>query len=146
MSAAAELHLTAAERLRAVGQRYTGQRQVLVGLLANARQPRSIPEVLTLEPTLAQSSVYRNLAALEQAGVVRRVLTADDFTRYELAEDFTEHHHHLICSACGGVEDFTASPQLERTVARAISEVSGRTGFNPEHHRLDLIGVCATCA
>ena len=140
-----ELHLTAAERLCSVGQRYTRQRQALVGLLANARQPRSIPDVLALEPTLAQSSIYRNLAVLEQAGVVRRVVTTDDFARYELAEDLTEHHHHLICSACGAVEDFTASPQLERTVARAISEVSGKTGFTLEHHRLDLIGVCATC-
>ncbi|MGI9119521.1 MAG: Fur family transcriptional regulator [Acidimicrobiales bacterium] len=142
---AAELDDTAAERLRAVGQRYTRQRRALVELLADARHPRSIPDIRVVDPALAQSSIYRNLAVLEQAGMVRRVVTAD-FARYELAEDLTEHHHHLICSACGSIEDFTASPQVERTVARAISEVSGSTGFTPEHHRLDLIGVCAGCA
>ncbi|MGI8759115.1 MAG: Fur family transcriptional regulator [Acidimicrobiales bacterium] len=141
----AELHVTAAERLRAARQRYTRQRQTLVGLLADARQPLSIPDILAHDRGMSQSSVYRNLAVLEQAGVVRRIATTDDFARHELAEDLTEHHHHLICSACGNVEDFTASAQVERTVARAISEVSDRTGFSPEHHRLDLIGICAAC-
>ncbi len=142
----ADLHTTVAERLRAVGQRYTTQRRVLVELLADSNHPLSIPDVLTLQGGLAQSSVYRNLAVLCQAAAVHRVVTTDDFARYELAEDLTHHHHHLICSACGGVEDFTASPQVERTVARAINEVSSTTGFTPEHHRLDLIGICEACA
>ncbi len=141
-----ELHTTIAERLRGVGQRYTTQRRALVELLAESRNPLSIPDVLVLDRELAQSSVYRNLAVLSQAGAVHRVVTTDDFARYELAEDLTHHHHHLICSACGGVEDFTASPQVERTVARAITEVSNTTGFVPEHHRLDLIGICSACA
>ncbi len=141
-----ELHTTIAERLRGVGQRYTTQRRSLVELLAESRNPLSIPDVLVLDRELAQSSVYRNLAVLAQAGAVHRVVTTDDFARYELAEDLTHHHHHLICSACGGVEDFTASAQVERTVARAITEVSSATGFTPEHHRLDLIGICSACA
>ncbi len=140
-----DLHVTAAERLDAVGQRFTTQRRTLVDLLADSRHPLSIPDILSLQPALAQSSVYRNLAVLEQAGVVRRVVTTDDFARHELAEDLTEHHHHLICSSCGVVEDFTASPQVERSVARAISEVSDLTGFTSQHHRLDLIGVCPAC-
>ena len=140
----AELHATVGMRLRGVGQRYTTQRRALVDLLAGARHPLSIPDVLTLEPGLAQSSVYRNLAVLEQASVVRRVV-ATDFARYELTEDLTEHHHHLICSECGSVEDFTASSQVENSVARAITDIADRTGFTPEHHRLDLIGVCASC-
>ena len=140
-----DLHTTVAERLQKVKQRYTRQRRSLVDLLAKADHPLSIPDILVLEGNLAQSSVYRNLAVLSAAKAVHRVVTTDDFARYELAEDLTHHHHHLICSSCGGVEDFTASPQVERTVARAISEVASTTGFSPEDHRLDLIGVCSAC-
>ena len=140
-----DLHTTVAERLQKVKQRYTRQRRSLVDLLAGADHPLSIPDILVLEGNLAQSSVYRNLAVLAAAKAVHRVVTTDDFARYELAEDLTHHHHHLICSSCGGVEDFTASPQVERTVARAISEVASTTGFSPEDHRLDLIGVCSAC-
>jgi Fur family transcriptional regulator, ferric uptake regulator len=142
----ADLHATAASRLAQVGQRYTPNRRALVAILEEARQPRSIPEVLEHGRHLPQSSVYRNLAVLEQAGLVRRIVTTDEFARYELAEDLTEHHHHLICSSCGGVEDFTAPPSLERTVHKAIDEVASRNGFTAEHHRVDLIGTCARCA
>jgi Fur family transcriptional regulator, ferric uptake regulator len=62
-----ELHETASERLRDTGQRYTTQRRRLVELLARAGSPRSIPEILRGRTDLKQSSVYRNLAVLEQA-------------------------------------------------------------------------------
>ena len=141
----AELHDTVGARLRDVGQKYTTGRRALVDLLAGAGQPLTIPEVVVGGPgRVPQSSAYRNLAVLEQAGVVHRIVTSGDFARYELAEDLTEHHHHLICSSCGSVEDFTAPPALERTLHRVMGELAG--GFIAESHRLDLIGTCATCA
>lgn len=142
----AELHETVAGRLRSVGQRYTTGRRALVELLAGSGQPLTIPEVVAGGPDrVPQSSAYRNLAVLEQAGVVHRIVTSGDFARYELAEDLTEHHHHLICSSCGGVEDFTAPPALERTLHKVMAD-AGDTGFTAESHRLDLIGTCADCS
>ena len=141
-----ELHDTIGARLRAVGQRYTDGRRDLVDRLVAAPQPLSIPELLESPPRLAQSSVYRNLAVLEQAGVVHRITASGDFARFELAEDLTEHHHHLICSRCGSVEDFTAPATLERTLGRAVADIEGAHGFTAERHRLDLIGVCSDCA
>jgi Fe2+ or Zn2+ uptake regulation protein len=85
------------------------------------------------------------LSILEEVGAVRRVVTNDDFARYELAEDLTEHHHHLICSSCGAVEDFTVSKQLEERLTSAMTSVARRTGFQPTHHRLDLLGSCSNC-
>ena len=142
----ADVHDTAARRLRAVGQRYTTGRQAVVDVLAAARAPLTIPEVVAGGRPIPQSSAYRNLAVLEQAGVVRRILTSGDFARYELAEDLTEHHHHLICSTCGGVEDFTAPPDLEKSLRHAVRDVEGATGFAAAHHRLDLVGTCSACA
>ncbi|MEJ7585694.1 MAG: hypothetical protein WKF43_16795, partial [Acidimicrobiales bacterium] len=37
------------------------------------------------------------------------------------------------------------SSQLERTLEKAMRRVALDTGFRPEHHRLDLVGVCADC-
>ncbi|HUF33224.1 MAG TPA: Fur family transcriptional regulator [Acidimicrobiales bacterium] len=141
-----DLHATVATHLRRVGQRYTTNRRALVGLLEKLGTPVSIPELLQASEGLAQSSVYRNLAVLEQADVVHRIVTSDDFARYELAEGLTEHHHHLICSSCGMVADFTAPDTLERQVATAMASVASANGFTAEHHRLDLIGTCARCS
>ena len=142
---AADLHETVAARLRRVDQRYTAGRRQLVDILAGSGRPLSIPEILADRPTLPQSTVYRNGAVLEGAGALHRVVGADDFTRYELAEDLTEHHHHLVCTSCGAVADCTLSPELERAMARAVGEIAAGTGFRPERHRLDLLGTCPAC-
>ena len=139
------VHQTADTRLREEGQRYTDQRRELVELLANDG-PLSIPEVLRDRRGLKQSSVYRNLAVLEHAGVVRRVVTDEEFGRYELTEDLTGHHHHLICSSCGRVEDVTVPSELEGTLDRTLDRLAKRAGFAAVDHRLDLIGTCGDCA
>jgi Fe2+ or Zn2+ uptake regulation protein len=140
------LRETVASRLRNVGQRLTTNRVSLVEALTAAPRPLTIPEILDMRPGLAQSSVYRNLVVLEEAGIVHRVLGTDEFARWELAENLTEHHHHLICASCGRVEDVPASAGLERSVAAAAAAITRSTGFRTERHRLDLVGVCATCS
>ena len=144
-SATTDLDDTVATRLRTINQRYTSGRRALVAALAGAGQPVSIPEILAADRSISQSSAYRNLSVLELAGVVHRIATVGDFARYELAEDLTAHHHHLICRSCGSVEDFTAPASLERTLRKVTDEVAGGSGFQAESHRLDLVGVCSDC-
>ena len=145
MAPTPELDTVAADRLRRDGQRYTDGRRALVAVLAGSSSPLTIPQVLERRPHLAQSSVYRNLAVLERAGVVQRIVTTGEWARYELAEDLTEHHHHLICSGCGVVDDFRVSAQMERSLNQALDRVAGQLGFQVEGHRLDLVGLCERC-
>lgn len=140
-----QLHHSVAERLRAVDQRYTTKRRHLVDLLAQSKRPATIPELLDGQPLLAQSSVYRNLVVLEEAGIAHRVVTSDDRSRYELTEDLIGHHHHMVCTNCGRVDDFTVSPQMERSLKSALDRAVQGTGFRTDAHRLDLVGVCAAC-
>ena len=124
-----DLDATATARLRSAGQRYTTQRRRLIELLADAGSPVSIPDILAGGSGLKQSSVYRNLAALEQAGVVRRLVTDEEFGRYELAEDLIGHHHHLVCSRCGKMRDVDVPEELERTLERTLDRIAKRAGF-----------------
>ncbi len=143
---ATEIHGTVTELLARAGQRYTAVRRATVDALSGAARPVTIVEILdAADANLAQSSVYRTLAVLEEAGVVHRLPGPPGFARYELAESLTEHHHHLVCVSCGTVEDLPASSRLEKMVARAAAEVAAGTGFTPHGHRLDLVGVCARC-
>ena len=140
-----DVHATAAERLRGRGRRYTDRRRELVDLLASG-SPMSIPQILAGRGDLKQSSVYRNLADLEGAGVVRRVATDEEHGRYELAEDLTGHHHHLMCSRCGTIRDVEVPGSLETTLERALDRLGRGAGFARVSHRLDLIGLCGECA
>jgi len=141
-----DLHATASDRLRGSGRRYTDRRRELVDLLAAAGSPMSIPQILAGRGDLKQSSVYRNLADLEAAGVVRRVATEEEHGRYELAEDLTGHHHHLMCSRCGTIRDVEVPGSLESTLQRSLDRLGRRAGFARVSHRLDLIGLCGECA
>ncbi|MCP4436480.1 MAG: transcriptional repressor [Actinomycetia bacterium] len=140
-----ELHELVAARLRRAGQRYTTKRRSLVEILAGSDQPVTIHQVLETEPSMPQSSAYRNMAILEQAEAVNRIVTSDDFARFELSQELTEHHHHLICTACGQVTDFTLPPSFEDDLTKRLDRASKQQGFVAEDHRLDVIGTCARC-
>ena len=141
-----DLESLVSARLRRVGQRFTSGRRILVDALARADRPVTAPELVAAEERLPPSTTYRNLALLEQAGVVHRVLGNDDYARFELAEEFTgHHHHHLVCVSCGGVEDFEAPKRVEKGLADVIGELTSGAGFRAQTHRLDLLGTCANC-
>ena len=140
-----ELHRLADERLRNREQRYTEGRRRIVDVLMRAESPLTLPELLSGDPALAQSSAYRNLAVLEEAGVVRRLVHGADYAHYELAEDLTEHHHHLICERCGAVADVSFGARTEQALDEALRTIVRRHGFAPSHHTLDVYGLCTTC-
>jgi Fur family ferric uptake transcriptional regulator len=133
------------ERLGRADLRYTVSRRAIVRGLRAASGPVTLPELLDLAPDLATSSTYRNLSLLESAGVVRRLVTADDHSRYELAESLTEHHHHLICQKCGLVRDVTLDDPLESALDDAFDDVAAREGFTLSSHAIDIYGLCPAC-
>ena len=140
-----DLHGVVEDRLRGVDQRYTAGRRAIIGLLVSAGHPVSIGDIAQRLPDLPRSSAYRHLTDLEAAGIVRRVTANDEFTRFELAEDLTEHHHHLLCITCGKVIDVTLPAGFEQAVTTTIGQLADAEGFQPQSHRLDVLGVCAAC-
>lgn len=131
--------------LRQAEQRYTKGRRRLVAALQCGDGPLTITQILATDASLPQSSVYRNLTILEEVNAVTRIVTRDDFARYELAEHLTQHHHHLICSKCGDVADFSLDSQTESSLDRAFQRAAVKVGFDLEGHRLDLLGTCSLC-
>lgn len=139
------IHEEVATLLRRADQRYTSGRRRLVKVLQMGDGPLTITQILMADPSLPQSSVYRNLTILEEVGAVTRIVTRDDFARYELAEDLTGHHHHLICSSCGDVADFALDSSAERELDQALQQAADQFGFQVTGHRLDLLGHCSSC-
>jgi Fur family transcriptional regulator, ferric uptake regulator len=142
---APSVHDAVGLRLAGLDQRYTPLRRALVETLATAGRPLSIPEILESAPDLPQSSAYRNITALIDVGIVRRVAGTDDHGRFELAEELSGHHHHLVCTNCGKVEDVHPSPRLERALGEAARGVAEDHGYRISEHRLDLFGECPEC-
>lgn len=143
----AVIHDAALQRLRSAGQRYTRSRRQIVDALAGADDPQTIVQLLADTTGLAQSSAYRNLAVLEGADVVHRIITSDNHAHFELTEDITgSHHHHLVCTSCGIVLDVGLSEDLEHQLHEELAAAGATRGFKGTHHRVDVIGICSDCA
>jgi Fur family ferric uptake transcriptional regulator len=52
----------------------------------------------------------------------------------------TDHHHHLICRACGK----TIEIEAER-VEKWADEVAKEHGFTQPSHTIDIFGTCSSC-
>ena len=135
----------ATSQLNSINQRYTTNRRKLIGILQEATKPITINQILESNSDLAQSSVYRNLAVLEQAGLVVRIITNEDHAHYELAEHILDHHHHIICSPCGEILDFHLSAKIEKALEESLQKIADEFGFSIDRHRLDLLGICGDC-
>ena len=139
------MHEAIHARLGEDENRYTASRRALVEVLISARRPLSVDAIVTLAADLPRASVYRNLAVLEQSGVVRSIAGHDEFTRFELAEDLMGHHHHLACRVCGVMVDVELPGDVEAALEQALARVARRAHFRTESHRLDMVGICASC-
>ncbi len=145
MVATSELERAINDRLAENDLRYTAARRAIVDGLKAADGPITLPELLDAAPKLAQSSAYRNLTLLEDAGVIRRLTHGSEHAHFELAESLTEHHHHLICESCGLVRDITLEAKLERTLDDQFDELAAAEGFTQTHHTVDVYGLCSNC-
>jgi Fur family ferric uptake transcriptional regulator len=96
----------ATDVLRARGVRVTAQRVAVLRVVAAAPH-RTTDEIETAVRdelgAVSKQAVYDVLAALTEAGVVRRIQPAGSPARYE--DRVGDNHHHLICRSCGRTVD-----------------------------------------
>jgi Fur family transcriptional regulator, ferric uptake regulator len=88
-------------------------------------------------PALGLATTYRTIELLRRAGSVHPLTGAG---RAAYVRCRPEHHHHLVCTSCGGVEE------TELCAAPPDAELRKRHGFHAESHELDIYGVCKRCA
>ncbi len=130
--------------LRRNGGRITGARRALLHLIEDSRRPLG-PRELHRELRRAgvridRVSVYRNVAALLDLGLVHRVLGSTAIRPCAEKERPARCHHAIVCDACGSAREFH-SDALER----ALGDVRRSTRYRVLGHLLELHGLCRSC-
>lgn len=128
--------------LREAGGRVTeGRRAIVNAVLAGEDHHVTADELATAlradHPTLAVSTIYRTLEALEDLGIVARVDLGQGRAVYHPIDHA---HHHLVCSTCGAVEEVT-----EAALAPLAIDLEARVGFVLAARQLTLTGTCRRC-
>ena len=129
------------------GGRLTQTRRTLlqvIGDLSTHFTPDDLAQALRGRgQAMAMTTIYRNLPALEEAGLIARTTfreeTRNGAATYE-AIFGRPHHDHLVCQACGKKIEFQyeALEVLQEEVAR-------KNGFTLASHHLELVGLCPRC-
>ncbi len=131
------------EHIQAAGLRKTGQRDLILEIFLSTEEHLSSEDLYSLvhqkDPSVGNTTVYRTLKLLTEAGLAREVRFGDNKTYYEHHYNH-DHHDHMICTECGRVIEFF-SAEIE---ARQ-DEMAGKFGFKPTHHSLRMWGVCSDC-
>jgi Fur family ferric uptake transcriptional regulator len=129
--------------LREHGHKLTPQRHIVLKVIASSHDhltPEVIYEKSRLEdPGIGRVTVYRTLDLLSKLNLVCRVHTEGRCRSYMMRRP-TEHHHHLICSGCGKVVDFTNCSLIDME-----KNLSQESGFDIRGHLLEFYGLCRDC-
>ncbi len=129
------------ERLEMRGHRLTPSRRAVLKAVIDSAPHFTPEELLHRLPQVGRATVFRTLRLLLDLNVVCRVLMEDGSLRYRPSPlRAGGHHHHLVCTQCGRVEDFTRCD-----VSALVDELAQSTEYDIEGHWLEVYGRCASC-
>ncbi|HEY6803952.1 MAG TPA: transcriptional repressor [Pyrinomonadaceae bacterium] len=125
------------------GLKRTSQRDLILSVFLRTEEHLSNEDLYRLvkleDPAVGQTTVYRTLKLLTEAGLAREVRFGDGRAHYEHNYKH-QHHDHMICSECGKIIEFY-SAELE-----AIQDaMAAKHKFEVTQHLLRIIGICAEC-
>jgi Fur family transcriptional regulator, ferric uptake regulator len=132
------------EALERKGLRNGGARRTVIDLLAEQDCCLTAQEIFDrLRASGRQvgiASIYRVLELLSSEGLLQKIDLGSGISHYEPIHSGGDHHHHLVCDACGKVEAFE-DPQLEN----AIHRLEESSGYAVAGHDVVLHGACGDC-
>lgn len=124
--------------------RSTRQKRALTAVLDDSQEFRSAQDLHDAlrhcGERVGLTTVYNQLRALADAGLLDTVRSADGETLYRRCGT-NDHHHHLLCRVCGRTLE-VAGPAVERWA----SKVAAEAGFVDVQHTVEVIGTCPACA
>jgi Fur family transcriptional regulator, ferric uptake regulator len=88
---------------------------------------------------VSRGTIYRTLALMVEANLVREVRDSDTHIHYEhiFGHDL---HEHLICNMCGQFIEFR-----DWDISARVLDICAETGFRPTGHRVTVFGACKEC-
>jgi Fe2+ or Zn2+ uptake regulation protein len=130
------------ERFRQAGCKATPARLAILNILKQTGKPLSVQQIQKkLEEGMAdQATVYRTVQTLQDIGLVKPIDFQHGHAHFELT--FGPHHHHIVCTACGQVED-VIDCGVERMAKQALK--NSKDFATIKQHSLEFFGVCRRC-
>jgi Fur family ferric uptake transcriptional regulator len=136
-------HKIFGDYIRSEGLHETVQRMKILDAFLNADDHVSAEDIYRLvnrrQRKVGFTTVYRTMKLIADCGLAREVLFNDGIARFEHTYG-KKHHHHLICTKCGKVIEFSS-----KIMDEAEKELLNRHGFELQYHQYEIFGLCREC-
>lgn len=139
-------------RFRSCGYRITIGREAILNILTKADKHLSAEDIYmkvhAVCPAIGLTTVYRTLEILVNLGLVFKFDFGDGRGRYELAEGTkgSVHHHHLVCTSCNRVIDYTDFIDKEIELLKKTEKgLAEKYNFKISNHLIQFYGLCDRC-
>lgn len=129
------------EFIKRKGLRRTGQRETIV-VAAFSRDEHFTAEdlcarVKQLDAGISRATVYRSLALMVEAGLLRAIDVGNDLTTYDPNFLDKPAHNHLVCIDCGRIVEF------EDEHLQLLNDcVTRRLGYRPVRQSIKIEATC----
>ncbi|HVV39091.1 MAG TPA: Fur family transcriptional regulator [Candidatus Paceibacterota bacterium] len=128
--------------LREGGYKATPGRVLLLSTLFGEAKPVTVSYLeKKLKSALDKVTLYRALESMVASGVVREVDFRHGHAHYEL-QVYRQHHHHIVCTNCGLVEDTNCNTEA---FVKQVAKKSKKFDTVVDHS-MEFFGICKTCA
>ena len=130
--------------LKSNNLKYTKQREFILQIIYDNDghfTPEDIYNLIKMsnpEVKLGIATVYRTLTLLEDAQIVSSISFGTQGKKYEFG--LKEHHDHLVCLECGGIEEF-----FDDTIEKQQEEIAKKFNFKMTNHIMKITGICKEC-
>lgn len=138
-------------RFRGHVSRWTAPREAILNLLDRTSKHLSAKEIYAslhrAYPGIGLTTVYRTLDLLARARLINKLDIGEGQSRYEFKSDKRkEHHHHLICTKCGRIIDYSDFVEEElELVKRTEKTLALKYNFTVQDHNIEFYGLCEKC-
>ena len=133
--------------LRRHGYKLTPQRRAAIHAITSSQDhltPAAVFEKVNQgHPGIGLVTIYRTLKLLAELDLICELHTGDNRPSYTASTP--QHHHHLICSGCGKVVDFTSTSTVRHGLSTLEARLSNESGFRIDDHVLEFSGLCRGC-
>ena len=110
------------------------EKQFILDIVRESRTHLTAEQIFRLareqKPRIAVGTVYRNLSALCQEGLLRSIVVPDSPVLYDAT---LSPHDHLVCRCCGKLRDVVLPvallPLLRETISEDIRDYSLSIGY-----------------
>jgi len=139
-------------KFRGCGYRLTVPREAILNILSKTSEHLSAEEIYMAVhktyPAIGLTTIYRTLELLVQMGFIFKFDFGDKRARFELAEGLQgkEHHHHLLCTGCSKIVDYTDFVDEEKELLNQTEKgLSKKYNFKITNHLIQFYGLCEKC-